>query len=156
MDKTVGFTCGSFDLLHPGHVIMFKDCKTVCDYLIVGVQSDPTIDRPEKNKPVQSHLERIGMVSSLKYVDDIIPYNTEQDLYRHLELLVERTKRDGDKLIRIIGSDWKGEKYTGHKLSIKIYFHRRDHDYSTSNLRKRIVEAEKLSPKKVIDNVSKV
>ena len=79
-NKIVGITFGSFDLCHFGHALMFEECKEFCDYLIVGVQSDPSIDRPEKNRPIQSHKERMGIVSSLKFVDEIIPYDTEADL----------------------------------------------------------------------------
>ncbi len=84
-DKIIGITFGSFDLCHYGHALMFEECKEYCDYLIVGVQSDPSIDRPEKNKPVQSHEERIGIVSSLKFVDEVVSYDTEADLIEVLK-----------------------------------------------------------------------
>ena len=131
----IGFTCGSFDLLHTGHVLMLEEAKTVCDFLIVGVQSDPTIDRPEKNKPVQSYDERIIMAKSIKYIDEIVLYDTESDLYK---LLIE-IKPD----IRIIGADHKGKSYTGHKLGIETYFNTRNHNWSSSYLRKRVYDAEK-------------
>ena len=132
--KKIGFTCSSFDILHCGHALMLKDSKEQCDILIVGLQTDPTIDRKEKNKPVQSFEERKIMISSIKYVDKVITYSTENELYQILEYL----KPD----VRILGTDWKGKEYTGHKLPIKIHWHNRDHDWSTSNLRKRIYEAE--------------
>ena len=130
----IGFTAGSFDLLHAGHARMFEECKKVCDYLIVGVQSDPTIDRPEKNKPIQPHEERVEMVKAVRWVDEVVTYDTEADL---LELL--KTLHID---IRIIGADWKNKEYTGHELPLEVYFNSRDHGYSTSDLRKRICEAE--------------
>ena len=134
-NKIVGITFGSFDLCHFGHALMFEECKEFCDYLIVGVQSDPSIDRPEKNRPIQSHKERMGIVSSLKFVDEIIPYDTEADL---IEVL-KKVKPD----VRILGADHKNTSFTGHELPIKCIFNTRDHGYSTSELRKRVFEAEK-------------
>ena len=130
----VGFTCGAFDVLHTGHVLMLEEAKSVCDYLIVGVQSDPNIDRSSKNKPVQSYDERIITVQAIKYVDEIVLYNTEDDLVD----LLKRLKPD----IRILGADWQGKKYTGWELPIEPYFNSRDHGYSSSSLRKRIAHAE--------------
>ena len=130
----VGFTCGAFDVLHTGHALMLEEAKTVCDYLIVGVQSDPSIDRPEKNKPVQGYEERIMMVKSIRYVDEVILYDTENDLVR----LLERLKPD----VRILGADWAGKKYTGCELPIEPFFNSRNHSYSSSSLRKRIAYAE--------------
>tara|TARA_B100000427_G_C15492736_1_gene588417 strand:+ start:221 stop:643 length:423 start_codon:yes stop_codon:yes gene_type:complete len=134
-NKIIGITFGSFDLCHYGHVLMFEECKEYCDYLIVGVQSDPSIDRPEKNKPVQSHKERIGIVSSLKFVDEVVPYDTEADL---IEVL-KNIKPD----VRILGADHEGKPFTGHELPIKCIFNTRDHGYSTSELRMRVFEKEK-------------
>lgn len=134
-NKIVGITFGSFDLCHYGHILMFKECKEHCDYLIVGVQSDPSIDRPEKNKPIQSHEERAGIVESLRYVDEIRLYNRESDV---VDLLKE-IKPD----VRILGADHEGTKFTGHDLPIKCVFNSRDHGFSTSELRKRIYLAEK-------------
>lgn len=130
----VGFTCGAFDVLHTGHVLMLEEAKSVCDYLIVGVQSDPNIDRASKNKPVQSYDERIITVQAIKYVDEIVLYDTEDDL---VELL---KKLNPD--VRILGADWQGKKYTGWELPIEPYFNSRDHGYSSSSLRKRIAHAE--------------
>lgn len=132
----IGFTCGAFDLLHTGHALMFKEAKSVCDFLIVGVQSDPSIDRPEKNKPIQSYEERIIITESIKYVDKIVLYDTEKDLYN----LLKEIKPD----IRIIGADHKGKSYTGNDLDIEVYFNSRNHEWSTSYLRGRVYRAEKL------------
>ena len=134
-NKIVGITFGSFDLCHYGHILMFKECKEHCDYLIVGVQSDPSLDRSEKNKPIQSHEERAGIVESLRYVDEIRLYNRESDV---VDLLKE-IKPD----VRILGADHEGTKFTGHDLPIKCIFNSRDHGFSTSELRKRIYSAEK-------------
>ena len=131
---TIGFTCGAFDLLHAGHALMLKECKDYCDYLVVGLQRDPSIDRPEKNKPVQSYEERDIMLSSIKWVDEIVYYDTEKDL-RHL---LKTLPID----VRIIGADWKGKEYTGHELKTSVIFNSRDHGYSTSDLRERVYKAE--------------
>ena len=139
--KTVGFTCGAFDVLHSGHALMFKECKDVCDHLIVGLQTDPSIDRPEKNKPVQSLKERRIMLESIKWVDEIIEYETENELYQILNNMWEMGRVD----VRIVGEDWKGKNFTGHDLSIKIHFNSRTHPWSSSSLRSRIYEAEKAS-----------
>jgi glycerol-3-phosphate cytidylyltransferase len=134
-DKIIGITFGSFDLCHYGHVLMFEECKQYCDYLIVGVQSDPSIDRPEKNSPIQSHEERLGLVSSIKFVDEVKPYSTESDL---IDVLKEVNPD-----VRILGADHKGTEFTGKDLPIKYVFNSRDHGYSTSELRKRVVDSEK-------------
>ena len=132
--KVVGFTCGAFDILHAGHAMMLKEAKESCDYLIVGVQGDPSIDRPGKNKPVQTYVERQTMVSAIKWVDEIVLYDTEADL---LDLL-NKLKPD----VRIIGADWKGKPYTGYQLPMRVVFNSRNHGYSTSELRQRIMTAE--------------
>jgi len=134
--KKVGVTVGAFDLCHAGHMLVFKEAKTVCDYLIVGLQSDPSIDRPEKNKPVMSLEERKIILESVKYVDEIFVYTTEAELYN----ILKENKYGFD--IRIIGADWKGKPYTGHDLPLEIYFNERGHNFSTSALRQRIYEAE--------------
>ena len=132
----IGFTCSCFDLLHAGHILMLEDAKNQCEKLIVGLQEDPTIDRPDiKNKPIQSLKERKKMLESIKYIDEIILYKTEKDLYKLLQIL----KPD----IRILGSDYKNKSFMGHYLYIKIYYHDRNHSYSTTNLRKRILSAER-------------
>ena len=126
---TVGFTCSCFDLLHAGHIIMLQYAKARCDKLIVGLQTDPT-DRPEKNKPIQSLEERRIQLEAVKYVDKIFTYNTEEELYKKLLEI----KPD----VRILGSDYIGKSFTGDDLDIKIYYHDRNHNYSTTNLRKKI------------------
>ena len=116
---------------------MFKEAKEVCDYLIVGLHSDPTIDRPEKNKPIMSLKERKIILEGIKYIDEIFEYDTEAQLYD----ILKENKYGFD--IRIIGADWKGKPYTGHDLPIEMYFNTRDHGFSTTELRRRIYEAEK-------------
>lgn len=130
----IGFTCGSFDLLHSGHAMMLQEAKSYCDYLIVAIQSDPTLDRETKNKPIQSYEERITMLKAIKYVDEITYYDTEKDLCE----LLKRIKPD----VRIIGADWQGKQYTGYDLGIPVLFNSRNHGFSTSELRKRVYEAE--------------
>lgn len=136
--KRVGFTCGAFDILHTGHTLMLKECKDVCDYLIVGLQIDPSVDRKSKNSPVQDLEERRIMLESIKYVDEIRVYKTERDL---LVMLVELHKEHPD-MVRILGADWMGRPFTGHQLKIRTYFNSRDHGYSSSSLRERIFLAE--------------
>ena len=126
---TVGFTCSCFDLLHAGHILMLQYAKARCDKLIVGLQTDPT-DRPEKNKPIQSLEERRIQLEAVKYVDEIFTYDTEEDLYKKL--------LDIKPDVRILGSDYIGKSFTGDDLDIKIYYHDRNHNYSTTNLRKKI------------------
>ena len=135
MDKQkIGFTCSCFDLLHNGHILMLKDAKAQCDKLIVGLQTDPTIDRPEKNKPIQSIAERYIQLEAVKYVDEIEIYTSESELYDIL------CKIEPD--VRILGTDYDipDKRFTGDDLNILIYFHERDHDYSSSNLRKKLLE----------------
>ncbi len=127
----VGFVCSVFDLFHAGHVLMLKEAKTQCDYLIVGLQTDPTIDRPEtKNKPVQSMFERFAQVDGCKYVDEIVPYATEKEL---LDILLSYPID-----VRIIGEEYQGKQFTGCELELPIYFNKRRHSFSSSELRKRL------------------
>jgi glycerol-3-phosphate cytidylyltransferase len=132
----IGFTCGAFDLCHAGHMLMFKECKEYCDYLIVGLHTDPTIDRPEKNKPVQDLDERRIQLEAVRYIDKIITYDTEEELREIL------SKNEHNINVRIIGADWEGKPFTGHDLPLETVFNSRSHSYSSSNLRKRIFEAE--------------
>ena len=135
-NKIIGFTCSCFDLLHAGHILMLKDAKDQCDYLIVGLQTDPTIDRPKtKNKPIQSLDERKIQLEAVKYVDEIITYTTEDELY----LLLQKINPD----IRILGTDYKDKNFTGDDLNIRIYYHNRKYNYSSTNLRNKIILAEK-------------
>jgi len=130
----VGFTCSTFDLCHAGHVMMLREAKTVCDYLIVGLQTDPTIDRPEKNKPVQTLLERYIQLNAIEYIDEIVPYQTEQDLEDILNMFPIN--------VRILGEEYKNGKFTGRatcaKRGIELYYNKRDHRFSSSDLRERV------------------
>ena len=137
--KKVGVTVGAFDLCHAGHVLMFKEAKEVCDFLIVGLHSVPTIDRPEKNQPIMSLKERRIILEGIKYIDEIFEYDTEAQLYE----ILKENKYGFD--VRIIGADWKRKPYTGHDLPIEMYFNTRDHGFSTTELRRRIYEAEKAN-----------
>ncbi len=134
--KIIGFTCGSFDLFHSGHVSMLREAKTVCNYLIVGIQSDPTIDRPKKNKPVQSIIERQIQVAACRYVDETIVYETEADLQFLLKTLPIN--------IRIVGEEYQNKEYTGKYLGLRTYFNKRKHNFSSSELRTRVYNAEKV------------
>lgn len=135
----IGFTCSAFDLLHAGHVQMLRDAKSQCDYLICGLQVDPSIDRQHKNAPVQTIIERYTQLKAVEYVDEIIPYVTEKDL----EDLLELYHID----VRILGEEYKDREFTGknicHKRGIQLYFNNRDHRFSTSDLRKRVSERER-------------
>ena len=137
MSNKIGFTCSTFDLLHAGHIAMLREAKDQCDYLICGIQTDPSIDRPEKNKPVQTLVERWTQLQGVKYVDEIIPYQTEQDLEDILKLFHID--------VRIIGEEYKDGKFTGRATcaarGIEIYFNKRDHRFSSSDLRKRVSQA---------------
>ena len=132
----VGFTASSFDLLHAGHVQMLREAKEQCDYLIVGLQIDPSKDRPEKNAPIQTVVERYTQLKAVSYVDEIIPYDTEQDL----EDILTMYHID----VRIIGEEYKDKTFTGRAIcasrEIDIYFNKRDHRFSSSDLRKRVCE----------------
>ena len=132
-EGVIGFTAGSFDCTHTGHYLMFEDCKRHCTYLIVGLQTDPTIDRPDKNKPVQSVFERYIQLRACKFIDEIIVYSTEDELYTILSTL--------EIDIRFLGDDWRGREFTGYELPVYTHFNSRTHDYSTTNLRNRIYES---------------
>ena len=130
----VGITASTFDLLHAGHISMLREAKTKCDHLICALQVDPSLDRPEKNKPVQTLVERYTQLAGVKYVDEIIPYQTEQDLEDILNMYPIN--------IRIIGEEYKNGKFTGRaicsKRGIEIFYNKRDHRFSSSDLRKRV------------------
>ena len=132
--KILGFTCGAFDLTHAGHYLMFAEVRKKCDYLIVGLQKDPSVDRKNKNKPVQSLKEREIQLKACKYIDKIVYYKTEIGLY----YLLKKIKPD----VRFIGIDWKDKpNYSRDKLTeIKVIYNSRNHNYSTTNLRRRIIE----------------
>ena len=134
----IGFTCSCFDLLHTGHILMLKDAKEQCNKLIVGLQTDPTIDRPEKNKPIQSFEERKIQLEAVKYVDEIVEYETENELYELLKTLMPD--------VRILGSDYiTVDNFTGCQYDIPIYYHERNHNFSSTNLRKKIIAQENSS-----------
>jgi len=134
MMKT-GFTCSTFDLLHAGHILMLEEARSKCDKLIVGLQTDPTIDRPTtKNKPVQSVYERYVQLRAVKFVDEIFVYATEHDLEQMLlSLPID---------IRILGDEYQHKEFTGKQIcidrGIELYFNKRLHGFSTTELRKRI------------------
>ena len=134
----IGFTCSTFDLLHAGHITMLEEAKHHCDYLIVGLQNDPTIDRPEKNAPIQSIVERQIQLAAVKFIDEIIVYNTEQDL---MDLLLTLPIK-----VRVLGDEYKAKDFTGKDIAkqrgIKIIYNGRDHSFSSSSLRKRVVWGE--------------
>jgi len=132
----VGFTCSTFDLLHAGHVQMLREAKEQCDYLLVGLQMDPSVDREEKNAPVQNIVERYTQLKAVKYVDEIIPYGTEQDLKDILTMY--------NIHVRVLGVEYKDKDFTGKEICLQrgvdFYFNKRDHRFSTSDLRKRVCE----------------
>jgi len=131
--RKVGFTCSCFDLFHAGHIMMLKEAKSNCDYLIVGLQTDPTIDRPEKNKPVQSVVERFIQLEACKYVDEVVVYATEKDL---LDILYSYPIN-----IRIVGEEYKDKDFTGKNLEhIELFYNSRKHSFSTTELRGRVIE----------------
>jgi glycerol-3-phosphate cytidylyltransferase len=132
----IGFTCSTFDLFHAGHIMMLKEARTQCDYLIVGLQTDPTIDRPEKNKPVQGIFERYVQLQACKYVDEIVVYATEKEL---LDVL-QSYPID----VRILGDEYASKSFTGDNLDMELYFNRREHSFSTTELRQRVVDAERI------------
>ena len=128
-----GFTCSCFDLFHAGHIMMLKEAKAKCDYLIVGLQTDPTIDRPEKNKPIQSVVERFIQLESCKYVDEVVVYATEKDL---LDILHTYPIN-----IRVVGEEYRDKDFTGKNLEhIEMYYNSRKHSFSTTELRGRVIE----------------
>jgi glycerol-3-phosphate cytidylyltransferase len=135
----IGITFSTFDLLHAGHIAMLAEAKNHCDYLIAGLQTDPTIDRPDtKNKPIQSIVERQIQLSATRYVDEVVVYQTEQDLIDLLLILPID--------VRILGIEYAQQEFTGHdeciKKGIELIFNRRDHSFSSSSLRKRVAQVE--------------
>jgi len=133
----VGITFSTFDLLHAGHIAMLREAKGQCDYLIVGLQSDPTIDRPDtKNKPIQTMFERYLQLKAIEYVNEVVPYQTEQDVIDILQTLPID--------VRILGKEYKEKDFTGkdvcNQRGIELYFNTRDHRFSTTDLRKRVTD----------------
>jgi glycerol-3-phosphate cytidylyltransferase len=135
----VGFTASAFDLLHAGHIQMLREAKEQCDYLIVGLQLDPALDRPTKNSPIQTVVERYTQLHAVSYVDEIIPYVSERDL----EDILTMYHID----VRILGEEYRDKDFTGkdicRKRGIQLYFNKRDHRFSSSDLRKRVADSEK-------------
>ena len=136
----VGITFSTFDLLHAGHIAMLRDAKEHCDYLIAALQSDPTIDRPDsKNPPVQTMVERYTQLAAVKYVDEVIPYQTEKDV----EDILEMYNID----MRVLGEEYRDKDFTGKEIcrrrGIQLYFNKRDHRFSSTDLRQRVSLANK-------------
>ena len=129
---TKGVIAGNFDVIHPGYIEMFKEMKKNCTVLIVLLHTDPSIERPHKLKPILSCDERKEILQSLKYVDDVIRYTYEEQLYDLLKV--------GEFDVRFLGDDYVGKPFTGDDLNIPVYYHERDHDYSSSDLRKKILQ----------------
>ena len=136
----VGITFSAFDLLHAGHIKMLEEAKRQCNYLIVGLQTDPTLDRPEKNRPAQTVVERYIQLKGCKFVDEIVPYASEQDL----EDILRSFKID----VRIVGDEYKEQDFTGRmyceEKGIELYFNTRDHRFSSSGLRREVHQKEML------------
>lgn len=145
MIKKIGITCSAFDLFHAGHVKMLEEAKSHCDYLIVALQTNPTIDRPNKNKPIQSVVERYIQLAACKWVDQIVPYETEKDL--------EDIFLTFDIHVRIIGDEYQSKQFTAREIcsnrGIEIIYNKRDHSFSSTELRKRIYNEELKNQVKV-------
>lgn len=139
-NQIVGFTCSAFDLLHAGHVQMLRNAKEQCDYLICGLQVDPTLDRKSKNQPIQTIVERYTQLKAVGYVDEIVPYSTEKDLEDILSMYTIH--------IRILGEEYRDKDFTGKDIckqrDINLYFNERSHRFSSSGLRQRIIDANPL------------
>tara|TARA_R100001510_G_C7646656_1_gene203954 strand:- start:1335 stop:1772 length:438 start_codon:yes stop_codon:yes gene_type:complete len=143
----VGFTASTFDLLHAGHIAMLSEAKTVCNYLIAGLHVNPNIEREEKNLPVQTLVERYTQLKAVSYVDEIIPYESENDLMDILKMYPIN--------IRIIGEEYRDKDFTGKNLDMEIYYNKRRHDFSSSLLRERVVKHEQFKVKLQVNNVSR-
>jgi glycerol-3-phosphate cytidylyltransferase len=134
----IGFTASQFDMLHAGHIAMLSEAKNHCDYLIAGLQNNASWDRPEKNAPIQSIVERQIQLAATRYVDEIVVYNTEKDL----EDILLTLPLD----VRILGVEYQDKEFTGKDIctarNIKLIYNKRDHSFSSSSLRKRVAEAE--------------
>ena len=131
-----GFTASTFDLLHAGHIVMLQEAKTICDHLIVGLHVDPSTEREYKNTPIQTLVERYAQLAAVEYVDEIIPYETENDLLDILKMYPID--------VRIIGEEYRDKDFTGKNLDMQIHYNKRRHDYSSSLLRERVAYAESI------------
>jgi len=129
----IGLTASAFDLLHSGHIAMLQEAKCVCDYLIAALHVDPSLERSAKNRPIQSVVERYTQLSAVKYVDEIIPYETENDLLDLLQL--HRVD------VRIIGEEYRSKPFTGKGMSLDVHYNARRHNFSSSDLRRRIKDS---------------
>lgn len=135
-----GIIAGSFDLIHPGYVRMFKESKKFCNHLIIALQDDPTLERPRKCKPIHTIEERIEILQSISYIDEIVTYNTEAELYELFKVL--------DYDVRILGDEYRDTNYTGKDLNKEVIWIDRLHDYSTTKLKEKIFK-ERLDSKKL-------
>ena len=136
-----GLIAGNFDVIHPGYVRYFKDAKDHCDHLIIALHEDPTIERPNKSKPILNKEERTEILLSIKFIDEVVYYNTESELLGLLSKIKPH--------VRILGSDYKGKKFTGDNLGIPVYFHKRDHNWSTTRFKNLIANSLKQKDKNV-------
>lgn len=136
MSHIKGLIAGSFDLIHPGYVKMFKESKRFCDYLIIALQDDPSIERPNKCKPVQTLADRKEILEALRDVDEVITYSSEKSLYVLL--------RDTDYHVRILGEEYKDVEYNGKDLGKKVVWVQRNHDYSTTSLKESVYQERKV------------
>ncbi len=130
----IGITASAFDLLHSGHVLMLQEAKTVCDHLIAALHIDPSVENKAKNKPIQSIVERYAQIDGVKYVDQVIPYQTESDLIDIIQLYRAN--------IRIIGEEYRYKNFTGSRMGIETYFNARKHNFSSSNLREKVANID--------------
>ena len=134
--KRIGFTASTFDLLHAGHIAMLEEAKSQCDFLIVGLLTDPTRDRKDsKNSPIQSSFERWLQAQAIAVIDMVIPFDTEEDLVNMINMIKPH--------VRIVGEEYKGKHHTGWNIKdVEIYYNKRNHNYGSSQLRKKIVDQE--------------
>lgn len=140
-----GFTASTFDLLHAGHIVMLQEAKTICDHLIVGLHVDPSTEREYKNTPIQTLVERYAQLAAVEYVDEIIPYETENDLLDILKMYPID--------VRIIGEEYRDKDFTGKNLDMQIHYNKRRHDYSSSLLRERVAYAESFKKKSSVTDM---
>jgi glycerol-3-phosphate cytidylyltransferase len=143
----IGFTASTFDLLHAGHIAMLSEAKSVCSYLLVGLHVNPNAERDHKNQPIQTLVERYTQLKAVSYVDEIIPYQTEQDLLDIFKMY--------EIQVRIIGEEYRDKDFTGKNLDMQIHYNKRRHDFSSSLLRERIVHAEKYKHKSKVTDMSR-
>ena len=130
----IGLTASEFDLLHAGHISMLQEAKNHCDYLICALHINPSIERAKKNRPIQSSVERYTQLKAVRYVDEIVPYETEEDLVDILKLF--------NVGVRIIGEEYRDKEFTGHDLKIETHFNSRKHRFSSSELRARVLKQD--------------